>query len=86
MSIYLNHKKHDDSDNLDDLNASFDSLEENVPEAVPTFVENVSASSRSKKIREKLGNFVTSLGRSSTSIFFRLYKCNKNNWRLIRRR
>ena len=69
MSIYLNHKKHDDSDNLDDLNASFNSLEENVSEVVPTFVE--SASSRSKKIREKLGNFVTSLGRTlTTTILF----------------
>ncbi len=58
VSIYINHNKHDDTDNLDNNFLDENSLNENFE------INDVlnSNAKKSKRIREKLGNFVTSLG------------------------
>ena len=66
MSIYINHKKHDEFDENDEETES------------KVFSENETnqlsspSLNKSKKIREKLGNYVTSLGirNEMTYIFY----------------
>lgn len=79
VSIYINHKKHDESDNNEEnlntsINNSFlstnqDKLEQelNEPSLSDDFLDSSLNSclyqmSRGKKLRERLGNYVTSLG------------------------
>ena len=56
VSIYINHKKHDEFDENDDATESkvFSETESNQL--------NSSSFTKNKKFREKLGNYVTSLG------------------------
>lgn len=59
VSIYINHKKYDENDNVDDTEVC--SNEEPV---IDTNIHtNYLDTARNKRIREKLGNYVTSLGK-----------------------
>ena len=58
VSIYINHKKHDENDTIDDVPSSKATADE---------TGDHTDSSKSKKLRERLGNFVTSLGGSLNS-------------------
>lgn len=63
VSIFLNHKKYDDADTVDEAvedefnDKSVNSFEDSLTSSLWS-----DSSSRSKKLREKLGNYVTSLG------------------------
>ena len=73
MSIYINHQKHDvqdavenesvpTSNNSDELNErSLNGFDDSLTSSSWTSASNAS-SSKSKKLRERLGNYVTSLG------------------------
>ena len=58
VSIYINHKKHDEFDENDD------STESKVFSETENNQLNSSSFTKSKKFREKLGNYVTSLGKN----------------------
>ncbi len=65
VSIYINDKKHEESDNLEefDQKGSNDDFNNN-NEATKELVEALTLSneSKSKRLREKLGSYVISLG------------------------
>jgi hypothetical protein len=62
VSIYINHKKHDEFDENDDL------TESKVFSEIENSQLNSSNFAKSKKFREKLGNYVTSLGKIKKKI------------------
>jgi CRP-like cAMP-binding protein len=61
VSIYINHRKHDELDNLDE---NVEASPEDITDQHYSEILNLPGRNekRSKKIREKLGNYVTSLG------------------------
>lgn len=71
VSIYLNHKKHDENDNIDNEPITNDEISGVFNErSINSFNDDSlnsslwsSTSSKSKRLREKLGNYVTSLGK-----------------------
>jgi hypothetical protein len=56
VSIYINHKIHDETDTIDDNSTA------QKPPGENEYAEVSSADQKSKKLREKLGNYVLSLG------------------------
>lgn len=66
VSIYINDKKHDESDALDEFDhkGSKNDLSNNNDEATNELIEALTLSneSKSKRLREKLGSYVISLG------------------------
>jgi hypothetical protein len=57
VSIYINHKKYDENDNVDDTEIFSKEESEN-----DININHLDAA-KNKRIREKLGNYVTSLGK-----------------------
>ena len=58
VSVYINYKKYDDSDQIDEIGDNDDQAED-YPELES---ENNKVDFKRKRIREKLGNHVASLG------------------------
>lgn len=69
VSIYLNHKKHEESDTVEDLNLSLNSTGEldssHLNDTSQSFTDlsfTMSPQEKSRILRDRLGNYITSLG------------------------
>lgn len=65
VSIYINHKKYDENDNIDDTDQSID---ENSIDS--SHINHDHHDHRNMRLRERLGNYVTSLGKIKIKFFF----------------